>query len=57
MSALPPKADIQTEKSRLKWRNEGGNGGAGVDRPILGKLVAEVRQFHNRDFIKAAMAP
>ncbi len=40
----------------LKWRNEGGNGGAGVDRPILGKLVAEVRQFHNRDFIKAAMA-
>jgi tellurite resistance protein TerB len=39
-----------------KWRNENGNGGAGVDRSILDKLVAEVRQFHNRDFLKAAMA-
>ena len=27
-----------------------------MDRPILDKLVAEVRQFHNRDFLKAAMA-
>ena len=39
-----------------KWRSDNGNGGAGVDRPILDKLVAEVRQFHNRDFLKAAMA-
>ncbi len=27
-----------------------------MERPILDKLVAEVRQFHNRDFLKAAMA-
>lgn len=27
-----------------------------MDRPILDKLVAEVRQFYNRDFLKAAMA-
>ena len=27
-----------------------------MDRPILGKLAAEVRRFHNRDFLKAAMA-
>ncbi len=39
-----------------KWRNDNGNGGAGVDRSILDKLVAEVRQSHNRDFLKAAMA-
>ena len=40
----------------LRWRNEGRNGGAGVDRPILDKLVAEVQQFHDRDFLKATMA-
>ena len=27
-----------------------------MDRPILDKLAAEVRQFQNRDFLKAAMA-
>ena len=27
-----------------------------MDRPLLDKLVAEVRHFHNRDFLKAAMA-
>ena len=27
-----------------------------VDRTILVKLVVEVRQFHNREFLKAAMA-
>jgi tellurite resistance protein TerB len=40
----------------LKCSNEGGNGGTGVDRPILDKLVAEAQQFYNRDFLKAAMA-
>ncbi len=40
----------------LRWENEGGNGGVGVDRPILDKLADEVRRFHNRDFLKAAMA-
>lgn len=27
-----------------------------MERTILNKLVVEVRQFHNRDFLKAAMA-
>ena len=36
--------------------DELGHGGRGVEASILNKLVVEVRQFHNRDFLKAAMA-
>jgi tellurite resistance protein TerB len=36
--------------------DEIGDGGLFVERTILAKLVSEVRHFHNRDFLKAAMA-
>ncbi len=36
--------------------DRGTSGAFAMDRSILDKLVTEVRHFHNRDFLKAAMA-